>query len=133
MNRKLSREKTMEILFGMELSKDTWNEALETFIDNYEKNIEELDLDYIKSILVGVEEKKEELDSLISENLQNWKLDRISKVNLTILRLAVYEMKFVSDVPDKVAINEALDITRKYSDDKSVAFVNGVLDKVMKK
>ena len=58
MNRKLSREKTMEILFGMELSKDTWNEALETFIDNYEKNIEELDLDYIKSILVGVEEKK---------------------------------------------------------------------------
>ena len=62
----------------------------------------------------------------------NWKLDRVSKVNLTILRLAVGEMLFVDDVPGSVAINEAVELTKKYSDEKSTSFVNGVLDKVLK-
>lgn len=132
MSRTQSREITMELLFGMSLSKDTAVEALETFVDNYEKNIEELDLEYIKSILDGVEEYKGEIDALIDANLQNWKFERVSKVNISILRLAIYEMKYVEDVPSKVAINEALDITRKYSDEKAVAFVNGVLDKILK-
>lgn len=132
MSRTQSREITMELLFGMSLSKDTAVEALETFVDNYEKNIEELDLEYIKAILDGVEEYKGEIDALIDANLQNWKFERVSKVNISILRLAIYEMKYVEDVPSKVAINEALDITRKYSDEKAVAFVNGVLDKILK-
>lgn len=132
MSRKKSREKSMELLFGMAISKDSPQEAIETFVENYEKNIEELDLEYIKEIVEGVESKKGEIDALIEVNLQNWKIDRISKVNLSILRLAVYEMKFIEDVPSKVAINEALDITRKYSDEKSISFVNGVLDKVLK-
>lgn len=130
MNRKLSREKTMELLFGITCSKDTVAEAVETFVDNYEGNIKELDLTYIKQALIGVENNKEAIDEAISSNLQNWKIERISKVNLTILRLAAYEILFDENVPRNVAINEALEITRKYSDEKSVSFINGVLDKI---
>lgn len=130
MNRKLSREKAMELLFGMTCSKDAVEEAVENFVDNYEGEINELDLTYIKKALIGIENNKESIDEVISSNLQNWKIDRISKVNLTILRLAAYEILFDENVPRNVAINEALEITRKYSDEKSVSFVNGVLDKI---
>lgn len=133
MNRKLSREKSMELLFGMTLSKDTVEEILETFIDNYEGNIKEIDLTYVKQVLIGVENNKEAIDEVISTNLHNWKIDRISKVNLSILRLAAYELLYSEEVPTGVAINEALEITRKYSDEKSVSFVNGVLDKIKEK
>ncbi|GAA0075959.1 transcription antitermination factor NusB [Clostridium sp. CTA-5] len=133
MNRKLSREKAMELLFGMTLNTDNFEETLENFIDNYEGDIKELDLTYIKRALIGVEANKEKIDEAISENLHNWKIDRISKVNLCILRLAVYELSYDEQVPGKVAINEALEITKKYSDQKSVSFINGVLDNIIKK
>ena len=127
MSRKSSREKAMELSFGVELSKDSPEEAIETFVD-----IKNLDLGYIKEVLYGVDSKKEELDSIIKSNLQNWKIERIAKINLTILRLAVLEMKYIEDVPAKVALNEALELAKKYSDEKSVSFVNAVLDKVLK-
>lgn len=130
MNRKLSREKTMELLFGMTLSKDTVEEAMENFVENYEGNIKEIDLTYVKQTLIGIENNKEAIDEVIAANLHNWKIDRISKINLTILRLAAYELLYNEEVPKGVAINEALEITRKYSDEKSVSFINGVLDKI---
>ncbi|MBS6600474.1 MAG: transcription antitermination factor NusB [Clostridium sp.] len=132
MSRKKSREKAMELLFSITLSKDSVEEAMEVFVDNYEDNIKELDLDYIKNLLNGVEANKEEIDKIIEKNLQNWKLDRISKVNLTILRLGVYEIAFDENVPKKVALNEAIELGKLYSDQKSVSFINGVLDKVLK-
>lgn len=132
MSRKLSREKAMELVFSMMLTKESYDEVIETFVDNYEEDIKKLDLEYIKEVLKGVEENKESIDNLIKENLQKWKIERVSKVNLAILRLAVYEMKYVKDVPEKVAINEALEITKRYSDEKSVSFINGVLDNIYK-
>ena len=132
MSRKKSREKAMELLFSITLSKDSVEEAMEVFVDNYEDNIKELDLDYIKNLLNGVEANKEEIDKIIEKNLQNWKLDRISKVNLTILRLGVYEIAFDENVPKKVALNEDIELGKLYSDQKSVSFINGVLDKVLK-
>ena len=132
MSRKLSREKAMELIFSTMLTKESHEETIETFVDNYEGNINEVDLEYIKEVLKGVEENKEDIDALIKNNLQKWKIERISKVNLAILRLAVYEMNYLNDVPEKVAINEALEITKRYSDEKSVSFINGVLDKIFK-
>ena len=132
MNRKKSREKAMELLFSLTLSKDSVEEAMEVFVDNYEENIKELDLDYIKALLEGVEANKNEIDSIIERNLQNWKLDRISKINLTILRVGVYEIVFDENIPKKVALNEAIELGKIYSDEKSVSFINGVLDKVLK-
>ena len=130
MNRKLSRDKTMELLFGMTLSKDTIEEVIEGFVDNYEDDIKELDLTYIKQALIGIENNREAIDRLIEENLHNWKLERISKVNLSILRLSTYELLYDEEIPRGVAINEALEIARRYSDEKSVGFINGVLDKI---
>lgn len=132
MSRKKSREKAMELLFSITLSKDSVEEAMEVFVDNYEGNIKELDLDYIKALLEGVEANKNEIDSIIERNLQNWKLDRISKINLTILRVGVYEIVFDENIPKKVALNEAIELGKIYSDEKSVSFINGVLDKVLK-
>jgi transcription antitermination protein NusB len=130
MNRQLSRDKTMELLFGMSLSKDTTEEAIEGFVENYEGDIKEIDLTYVKQALIGIDNNKEAIDAVISENLHNWKIDRISKVNLSILRLATYELLYDEQVPRAVVINEALEITRRYSDEKSVSFINGVLDKI---
>ncbi|AVK50634.1 N utilization substance protein B [Clostridium sp. MF28] len=130
MNRKLSREKAMELLFGMTLSKDTMEDAVEAFVENYEGDIKEIDLTYVKQVLIGVNNNKEAIDKVIQENLHNWKIERISKVNLSILRIATYELLYDKEVPRGVAINEALEITRRYSDEKSVSFINGVLDKI---
>ena len=132
MNRKRSREIAMELLFGMTLSKNTLEETIETFIEDYEMNLKTIDLEYIKGILAKVEENITVIDQKIEEALTNWKIDRVSKVNISILRLAIAEMLYVEDVAEKVAINEAIELTKKYSDEKSVSFVNGVLDKAFK-
>ena len=132
MKRQKSREKAMELLFSMELSKNTYEETIETFIEDYEMDLKTIDVDYIKNVVKVVTDNLEDIDSRIVNALVNWKLDRVSKVNLTILRLAVGEMLFVDDVPGSVAINEAVELTKKYSDEKSTSFVNGVLDKVYK-
>lgn len=110
MNRKLSREKAMELLFGMTLSKDTMEDAVEAFVENYEGDIKEIDLTYVKQVLIGVNNNKEAIDKVIQENLHNWKIERISKVNLSILRIATYELLYDKEVPRGVAINEALEL-----------------------
>lgn len=132
MSRKKSREKAMEILFGMTLSKDAPTEAIDIFKENNEDVIKDLDLEYINNVINGVHNNLNDIDEAIKSVLEKWKLERISKVNLAILRIAVYEMKYVSDVPAKVAINEAIEIAKVYSDEKSVSFINGVLDKILK-
>ena len=133
MNRKRSREIAMELLFGMTLSKNTIEETIENFKEDYEMNLNTVDLEYIIKVLEKVEENKEIIDKKIDEALTNWKIDRVSKVNLSILRLSIAEMMYLEDVPGKVSINEAIELTKKYSDEKSVSFINGVLDKILKK
>ena len=83
--------------------------------------------DYAKELFFGAYDKKDELDAVISEFSTGWKLARISKVNLALLRLAIYEMKYVDEVPDSVAINEAVELTKKYATKEDSAFVNGIL------
>lgn len=132
MNRKRSREIAMELLFGMTLSKNTLEETIETFIEDYEMKLNTIDLEYIKDILEKANSNLNIIDEKIEESLNKWKIGRVSKVNLTILRLALAEVMYCDDVPNAVAINEAIEITKKYSDEKSVSFINGVLDKAVK-
>ncbi|ASW42688.1 transcription antitermination factor NusB [Clostridium isatidis] len=131
-NRKRSREIAMELLFSMTLNKNTLEETFSTFIEEYEMKLETIDVEYIKTILTKVEENKEEIDARIEKSLNKWTIDRISKVNLTILRIAIAEMNYFDDIPEKVSINEAIELTKKYSDEKSVSFVNGLLDNILK-
>lgn len=132
MKRQRSREIAMELLFSMEISKNSYEETIECFVEDYEMDLKTIDLEYIKEVMKSVVDHKEEIDEVIKNSLINWTIDRVSKVNLTIVRLAIAEMLYINDVPEVVAINEAIELTKKYSDDKSVSFVNGALDKAFK-
>ena len=131
MGRKKSREESMKLLFGKEVTKGSVDEVIDIFLEEYEEDIKEINLKYVRIILNGIQDKKDEIDSLIKENLKGWTIDRISKVNLAIIRVGIYEMKYLDDVPKKVAINEAIEMCKVYSDEKSVSFVNGILDKIL--
>ena len=124
MNRVKSREYLLQLAYQMEITSETALETFNSFMENEDISKDDLDLAYIKSGLLGIEENKEKLDSLIESQLVKWKLNRISKVNLSILRISTYEILFAEDVPGKVSINEAIELCKKYSDNKSVSFIN---------
>lgn len=87
---------------------------------------------FIKQLVSGVEEHKEKIDQLIEKYLVNWTLDRISLVDKTILRIAIYEILFEEDIPFAVSINEAVELAHKYGDEKSSKFINGILSNIIK-
>lgn len=132
MNRKKSREYLMQLVYQMQITKESAGEVFDTFIENEELSKDGIDLSYIKTCLIGIMTNKDIIDEKISENLVNWKIGRISKVNLAILRVAIYELLYKEDIPAKVAMNEAIEICKEFSEEKSVSFINGVLDKVYK-
>lgn len=88
--------------------------------------------DYTKRIVFGVEEHIEEIDSIIENNLKGWKKNRLSKISLTILRIALFEMLYINDVPISVSINEAVELAKNYATDNDGSFVNGILGTVAK-
>ena len=90
------------------------------------------DQEYILNKYRAIADKKEEIDSIINAVTEGWKTTRMNRVDLTILRLAVYEIKWDEEIPTGVAINEAVELAKKYSSDEGPAFVNGVLAKVVK-
>ena len=106
-------------------------EQIELFIEANE--IEHNDQKkYIKDYFVGIKENEEEILGLIQKNLkQNWTIDRISKIDISILKLAIYEMLY-TDVPFRVAINEAIELSKKYGEDTSKSFINGILASIVK-
>ena len=86
--------------------------------------------DYISSTFIGVYEHLSEIDSIISSCLEKWTIERLPKTNLALLRLAIYEMKYNDDIPVCVTINEIVELSKKYADEKDAAFINGVLGTV---
>ena len=131
MNRSLSRDFAFKLLYEREIQKADANEELELFIENNEITSEKT-IEYLKDILNGTLEHQDEINQLISNNLKkDWDISRISKINLSILKLAIYEIKY-TDIPFKVAINEAVELAKKYGDDNASTFINGVLASVVK-
>lgn len=131
MKRSTIRELTFKLLYSMEIQQEDNDEQIELYIENSEITDEETKT-YIKNVTKGIKENNEEIINLISNNLkQDWKVDRISKINLAILKLAIYEIKF-TDVPYKVAINEAVELAKKYGEDSSATFINGVLANIVR-
>ncbi|TGA96387.1 transcription antitermination factor NusB [Sporolactobacillus shoreae] len=127
MNRRQAREMALQVLFQMTLS----STDRETAIDAVNENGLPVD-PYVSRLLdeIGLHEK--EIDQLIKEHLVNWSFDRIGNIDKTILRLAVCEMMYFEDVPTTVSINEAIELCRKYSDEVTRKFVNGVLSSISK-
>lgn len=124
MTRKEQREQAFCLVF-----QDLFNneEALET----YEENIAKIGY-YSKELFSGVISNKDNLDELINKYSKGWKSRRLPKVNLAILRLAVYEIMFVDEVPDGVAVNEAVELAKTYSGEGDYSFINGILGAVIK-
>ena len=131
MNRSQMRELTFQLLYQIEIQKEIDEETVEIFCENNEIENEEAQK-YIMNITSGITEKKEEINKLISKNLKSdWKIDRITKINLALLKLSIYEMMY-NEVPFKVAINEAVELAKKYGDESAPNFINGVLASVVK-
>lgn len=130
MKRTELREHIFKVLFGVEFNAEQeMPEQLQLYFEQLE-NAREKDLDYIRTKSSKIAEKIAEIDSLINEHTTGWKTSRMNKVDLTILRLAVYEMKWDEDVPTGVAIDEAVELAKKYSSDEGPAFINAVLGKL---
>lgn len=88
--------------------------------------------DFAVELMTAVTEKRDEADEIIASHLRNWKIGRLPKVDLAILRLAVTEIMWFDDIPDKVSVNEAVELAKKYSEEKSPSFINGVLGSVVR-
>ncbi len=123
LNRTAARELAFELIF----EKNFREESITEIIANAIEAREIVDDDFAKNTAINVFENIDEIDSLISANLQGWTINRISKVALAVLRLSVYEIKFSDEVPVSVSINEAVELAKKFGGDEDSAYVNGVL------
>ena len=131
MSRRVARESCFKLMFEYEFLKERNDVSLSTYLENEE--LTEDDRQFIQTEYQGLIEKNTELESVIEKYLKGYTLSRIFKVDLAILKIAVYEILF-SDLstPAKVIINEAVELSKKYSTDKSYSFVNGVLASIYK-
>lgn len=123
MKRRTAREKALQALYEIEISKSTADEAIDHILDEEEQQ----DHTYLSFLVKGVQEHQLEIDGLVEKSLRKWTLNRLSVVDRNLLRLATFELKYSEDVPSKVVINEAVEIAKLYGDDNSGKFVNGVL------
>jgi N utilization substance protein B len=126
MKRREAREKAIQTLFQIENTELSVDEAM-TYI------LEEQSDPFYDKLVRGTAQNIEEIDKVLSEKLENWSLDRLPKIERTILRLAVFELLYNKEVPEKVVLNEAIELCKTFGDDKSSRFVNGVLSKFAEK
>lgn len=132
MSRTEIREMAFKLLYSMEIQhEDNLEEQIDLYIANNEIE-DENTIEYIKDIVLGINENYEDIVSMIKSSLDaKWSIERISKVNLSILKLAIYEIKY-KNIPFKAEINEAVELAKKYGEDTSKTFINGVLAKIVK-
>lgn len=126
MNRKQTRELAMQMLYQMDIHQDF---SLPFFEKNASRELEGNNLDYYQTAIREFLSRKEEIDGLLETAADNWKVDRVNKVEISILRLALTEMLYLQDIPVKVSINEAIDLAKKFSDDQAGKFINGILSR----
>ena len=124
------REQIFKLIFRAEFyDKEELPEQEKLFFEDYELNMKPEDETYISEKSNKILEKLDEIDGMINQEAKGWTTERMGKIELTILRLAIYEIKFDEDVPAGVAINEAVEIAKKFGQEESAGFVNGVLAK----
>lgn len=133
MSRRELREHIFKLLFLLEFHRtDELNEQAELYMDEVEEAAPtEKETQYILDKFHKIDDQLEEIDKLLAEVATGWKLSRMGKVELAILRLAAYEIKMDEDIPGGVAINEAVELAKKFGGDDSPAFINGVLAKLV--
>ncbi len=133
MKRREQRECIFQLLFRVEFNRqEEMPEQADLYLDDIreEQTVKEKDEAYILEKYSRIVEELPKIDAMLDEASKGWKISRMGKVELTVLRLAVYEMKFDEDIPEKVAINETVELARKFGGDDAPAFINGVLAKL---
>ena len=123
-----SREIALQVLYQIDMSEDTTEEAFNLFWEHFTPpdDLKE----FSQKIVSGVCQHEEEIDVIIEHYSEHWRLKRMTIVDRNILRLAIFELMFCDDIPPKVVLNEAVELGKKFGSDKSGSFVNGILDKV---
>jgi N utilization substance protein B len=133
MSRKSARESAMKLLYQIELGGSSSEEAIESFYENYEgKELTSEDKEYINVCVKGTAESVKNIDEQISKHTKEWKINRIAKVELSIMRLAIFEMINRKDIPKSVVVNEAIELAKKFGGENSSSFINGVLGNIIK-
>jgi len=128
MKRRIAREESFILIFEKQFNSAPVEEILEIA-----KEVRDLKPDeYVNTVFKGVYENLEAIDQIISEKAIGWKISRISKTSLCILRLAIFEIKFMEDIPVSVSINEAVELSKKYATPEDASFINGILSSVEK-
>jgi len=139
MSRTLAREDAFKLIFEIRITNSKPEDVIEYLIETAsgendmwaQKNISKENLEYIREVVIGTENNIETINKLIEPKLKKWTIDRLSRVNLALLQLAVYEIMYVENIPYKVSANEAVELAKKYSDPDSGAFINGVLGSII--
>ncbi len=126
-----AREHALKILYAIDITGEDPVKCIEAFWKDSDESDKELKK-FTDAIVLGFYRNSELIDSVITEHTTNWQLKRMAVIDRNVLRAATYELLFCEDIPPKVAINEAIDIVKKYGDKDSGKFVNGVLDKISK-
>jgi N utilization substance protein B len=126
--RRKGRELALQALYQIEMTRDTSLAALDLFLDHFEGSAKAKD--FARRLVSGVVDHRQEIDRLIEQSAEHWKLSRMAKVDLTILRMATYELLFCPDIPLNVSMDEAIEIGKRYGSGDSPGFINGVLDQV---
>ncbi len=125
------RELAFCYIYSQEIQKQNSKSQVKLFLDSTEVE-DGRAREYVKEIAKGIKENNEEINKIIMENLKiGWTIDRLSTVDLSLLKLAIYEIKY-KEVPYKIVINEAVNMAKKYGEDNSAPFINGVLAKIVK-
>lgn len=134
MRRHEQREQLFKLLFRVEFnSLEDMPEQVKLFFQDDEIEYTEVAMESIQDKYTKIQEKLSEIDGLLNEKAEGWNTERMGKVELAVLRIAVYEILFEEDIPDMVAINEAIEIAKKYGQEASGGFVNAILAKFIKK
>lgn len=132
MNRSAKRELAFKLIYSLEIQKNSSKETIDLFIEN-NCNKDEDTKQYITKTAEGIIKNKDIIEEKIAKNLKkDWTINRISKIELAILKLAIYEIKYEEEIPFKVSINEAVELAKKYGEDQSSSFINGVLGNIIK-
>lgn len=129
-NRRKARELVLEALYRIEIAQQEPEQIFNSIITR--EKLPETVKEFTKRLLTQTVARLSDIDSIIKEVAENWRLERIAVIDRNILRFAICEILYFDDVPDKVSIDEAIEIAKKFSTDDSGRFVNGILDKVLK-
>lgn len=126
--RRRSREFALQVLYQLEITKQEALRTLAQFQEHFSEGVERDD--FVERLVLGVSEHRKEIDRLIEQYSENWRLDRMNMIDRNILRMAAFELLYCEDIPPKVTLNEAIDLGKRYGTDESGSFINGILDRI---